>query len=122
MAFSFERLDVYCKSLDLFQEVEQLCTSLKGKTSFSLLDQLNRAALSVSLNIAEGNGRWHKKDKQRFFWIARGSVFEVVPVFQILFRKQLITETVYLDLYNRSQDLSKMLFKLIQSVETLNQN
>lgn len=119
MAFAFEKLDVYNKALDLFQVVEDLCRDLKGKTTFSLLDQLNRATLSISLNIAEGNGRWHKKDKQRFFWIARGSVFEVVPIVQLLHRSHLISEKTYSELYGRTDAISKMLYKLIQSVDDL---
>ncbi|MGZ3781951.1 MAG: four helix bundle protein [Pseudobdellovibrionaceae bacterium] len=44
----------------------------------TLADQLSRAALSIPLNIDEGNGRWHNGDKRNFFWIARGSAFECV--------------------------------------------
>jgi four helix bundle protein len=74
MAFQFEKLEVYQKALDWVESVETICEYLKGKVSYSLIDQLSRAALSIPLNIAEGNGRWHKGEKRQFFWIARGSV------------------------------------------------
>lgn len=52
MAFQFEKLEVYQKALDWVEQVENLCESLTGKVSYSLIDQLSRAALSIPLNIA----------------------------------------------------------------------
>src|SRR4051812_47059387 len=83
MPFSFENLTVYQHSLNLVEHAESLVASLKGKASFSLLNQLSRAALSVPLNIAEGSDRWHQKEKRQFIRIAKGSVFEKVPVAQV---------------------------------------
>ena len=92
MPFPFENLDVYKRALTFVEAMEDLQQDLKGKVSYSLLDQLSRAALSIPLNIAEGNGRWHKGEKRQFFWIARGSAFECVPIIQVLYRKNLISE------------------------------
>ena len=75
MPFSFEALSVYQKSLDVIDQMEAVSQSIKGRISFSLLDQLSRASTSVALNIAEGNGRWHKNEKKQFMRIAQGSVF-----------------------------------------------
>ena len=119
MAFQFEKLEVYQKALDWVEVVESLCASIKGKVSYSLIDQLSRAALSIPLNIAEGNGRWHKGEKRQFFWIARGSVFECVPVLQILHRKQLIDEQTYTGYYEQLDVIAKMLTNLVKSVENL---
>lgn len=119
MSFQFEKLDVYQKSLDWVEAIESLCESLKGKTSYSLIDQLSRAALSIPLNIAEGNGRWHKGEKRQFFWIARGSTFECVPILQVLRRKSLINETQYAGYYEQLDVIAKMLTNLVKSVEDL---
>ena len=121
MAFSFENLEVYKKSIDWIQEAEELLCSIKGKISRSMEDQLSRAALSVSLNIAEGNGRWHKADKRQFYWIARGSTFECVPILQVLLRKGLLDEIKYKSYYNLLEEMGKMLSGLIQSTERLEQ-
>lgn len=67
MSFQFEKLEVYQKSLDWIEFVENLCESIKGKVSYGLIDPLSRASLSISLNLAEGNGRWHKSEKRQFF-------------------------------------------------------
>lgn len=65
--FQFEKLDVYKKSLDWIEQVDFLIERIKGEVSYSLLDQLTRAAISISLNIAEGHDRWHKGEKRQFF-------------------------------------------------------
>jgi len=54
MSFSFEKLDIYQKSIDFALEVRKLCRNIKS--DYDILDQLKRAALSVSLNITEGAG------------------------------------------------------------------
>lgn len=117
--FAFENLDVYQRALDWVEKIEDLCGDLKGKVSRTLIDQLSRASLSISLNIAEGNGRWHKGDKRQFFWIARGSVFECVPIIQVLHRKHLLDDERYIDYYEHLQVMAKMLTNLVKSVEGL---
>ena len=58
MSFPFENLEVYRQSLAFVEQVEVLNQNLKGKATFSLMDQMSRAALSIPLNISEGQGRW----------------------------------------------------------------
>lgn len=119
MPFTFENLTVYQKALDFVHDVETLSQGLKGRVSFSVLDQLTRAAFSIPLNIAEGNGRWHKNEKRQFLRIAQGSVFEVVPIVQVLRRRALLDEATYQSLYGALETLAKMLTNLIKSVEQL---
>jgi four helix bundle protein len=51
-----------------------------GAVTASWVDQVNRAALSIAANIAEGNGQFTKRERKHFFGIARGSVREYVPL------------------------------------------
>ena len=62
MPFLFEKLVVYQKSLDFAESIVALTDSFP-KGSYYLADQLRRAAVSISANIAEGNGRWHVGDR-----------------------------------------------------------
>jgi four helix bundle protein len=82
------------------------------------VDQFQRASLSIPLNLAEGNGRWHAAEKRQFFWIARGSVFECIPLFEILKRKKLISDAQYKNARDRLDHLGRMLTKLVQAHET----
>ena len=112
MAFPFEDLEVYKRSIQFVSETESLLERVKF--SRTLADQFSRAALSIPLNIAEGNGRWHKGDKRNFFWIARGSVFECVPILEILRIKDLISDDERRVLRDQLEVLGKMLTRLIQ--------
>ena len=75
MAFMFKNLEVYQKAVDLAEQIISL-TEQFSKGFYFLTDQLNRASLSISLNIAEGNGRFTKNDRKHFFIIARASTQE----------------------------------------------
>ena len=90
MAFAFEKLSVYQKSVDF---ADQICSKSENfaRGYGFLADQLNRAALSISANIAEGNGRFTKPDRKNFFGIARGSVQECVPLLELARRRSLVT-------------------------------
>jgi four helix bundle protein len=73
----FEELPVWQKAIDLAEKVYDLTESDLFKNRFSLRDQLERAALSVSNNIAEGFERGTTNELLAFLYIARGSAGEV---------------------------------------------
>lgn len=112
MAFLFEKLDVYKKAVDFAEHICEITKSFP-KGHYYITDQLNRAALSISTNIAEGNGRYHKADRANFFRIARGSAFECVPILEISFRKGLIDQTKNTAMKQALEDICKMLSGLI---------
>ncbi len=116
MPFMFENLEVYQKSVDLAEKVINL-TDEFPKGYYFLTDQLNRASLSIATNIAEGNGRYTKKDRRNFFIIARGSVQECIPLLEIAKRKQLISDAKLSDLLNHLETISKMISGLINGLE-----
>jgi len=77
----FEDLECYQLALSVVREAYQVVQRLPSEEKYNLADQLRRAAVSVTLNIAEGYGRYHYLDSLRFFYIARGSLNEVLSVF-----------------------------------------
>lgn len=119
MPFSFENLTVYKLAIDWITVATRHAAALKSSDLAPLSDQLIRASTSITLNIAEGNGRWHKGDKKQFFWIARGSVFECVAILQAANTSDVISPDAYKSAYEALQTLAKMLTKLIQSVDDL---
>ena len=80
-----------------------------------LIDQLKRAALSVSFNLAEGVGRRTKPDKRRFITMARSSLFETVSILQILLDMNKLDVDLYNQLYENYTAVSKMLLALYRS-------
>ncbi len=80
--FNFEKLEVYAKAKKFNSAVALFLE--QTKVSRNKKDQLERAAFSIMLNIAEGSGRFTKPDKRNFYIIARGSTFECVAIFDYL--------------------------------------
>lgn len=117
MAFPFEKLDVYKRALQFATNIDELLSERASLVNRGFADQLSRASLSIPLNIAEGNGRWHQADKRQFFWIARGSVFECVPLIEILKKKNCLSATQYTGYRDDLEALGKMLTKLVQAHE-----
>jgi four helix bundle protein len=113
MPFIFEKLDVYQKAVGLAEKVSGLTDSFP-KGNYYLIDQFNRAALSISTNLAEGNGRWHLNDKKQFFWIARGSAQECVPILEICMRKKLVPENLYRQIRAELDVIVKMISGLVK--------
>jgi four helix bundle protein len=83
---------------------------------FSLL-QLNRAALSISANIAEGNGRLTKADRRNSFGIARGSVQECAPLLELPRRRRLLTPVEHISLKQSLDEIARMLSGLINGLD-----
>src|SRR3989344_1815377 len=73
---SFENLQVWNLAIQLAKDVYQLTSSFPKNEQFGLTDQIKRSTVSISANIAEGVGRYHVKDQKKFFYNARGSLYE----------------------------------------------
>lgn len=80
-----EKLTVYQVALEL----QCLASGLVPHQHRVLRDQLERASLSVVLNIAEGAGRHSRRDKRRFYTMARGSACECAAAVDVLRRRRL---------------------------------
>lgn len=116
MAFMFEKLEVYQKAVGFAEQISNL-TDTFPKGYYYLVDQLNRASLSIAANLAEGNGRWHKAERKQFFWIARGSTQECVPLLELAKRKNFIKEEIHQQLLKELEAISKMIVGLIKGLE-----
>ena len=116
MAFMFEQLEVYQKAVDFADQVAVLTETFPRGYGF-LADQLNRAALSVATNLAEGNGRFTKPDRKHFFTIARGSAQECVPILEVGRRRSLVLEDQAVALKEQLETITKMISGLINGLD-----
>ncbi len=116
MAFMFENLAVYQKAVDFADRIVGLTEGFPRGYYF-LTDQLNRAALSIATNLAEGNGRFTKPDRRNFFTIARGSVQECVPLIELARRRGFIADAISAELRSKLEEISRMLSGLINGLE-----
>ena len=116
MVFMFEKLQVYQKAVDFADEVTCAAETFPRGYYF-LVDQLNRAEVSISANIAEGNGRFTKADRRNFFTVARGSTQECIPLLEVAFRRGFITPFKHSELRTRLEEIAKMLSGLIHGLD-----
>ena len=116
MSFMFENLLVYQKAVDFADHASALTESFPRGYYF-LADQLNRAALSIATNLAEGNGRFTKADRKNFFTIARGSVQECVPLLELARRRKLLNDARHVAMRAELETIAKMLSGLINGLD-----
>ena len=107
MAFLFQGLRVYQQALAFADEIATLTTAFP-RASRHVGDQLNRASLSIALNIAESTGRVTDSDRRRFLIIARGSVHECAALLDMCERRKLL-DAQHAELVEQLTTISKML-------------
>src|SRR3954470_13181989 len=106
--FNFEKLEVWHKALDLADLVYSDTRSFPTDERFGLTNQMRRAAVSVSSNIAEGSSRSSKTDFARFIEISTGSLFEVVSQAFIARRQGFLNDDQFQKLYQVAEEQSRM--------------
>jgi four helix bundle protein len=116
MAFDHEKLDVYRLALDFLLEADGVLEQLpKGRGH--IVDQLNRASISIVLNIAEGAGKYSGPDKRRYYLSALGSTTESAAIFDILLRLKLTDDDTYRGAKELLERIAAMLVKLAKRHE-----
>ena len=111
--FKFERLDVWHKAVDLYEQVSIVSRSVHPRDQSSLGEQIRRASLSVSTNIAEGTGRESRRESRYFFNVAKGSVYEVVSLLHVLKLRRYITVDQHEHLYSQCDEIARMITGLM---------
>lgn len=95
MKFDFEKLDVWQTAFDLSEEVYNLTKNFPANEIYGITNQIRRASLSISLNIAEGKGRHSSKEFKQFLFVARGSLYETITLLKMCLNLRYITEAQY---------------------------
>jgi four helix bundle protein len=119
MAFAFESMTVYGAAIDLVEQMHGLLRDLGPTCPRAVREQVSRAVLGIPLNVAEGNGRWDRSERQQFFWLARSAVFECVALVRVMERLGLLRDDDAFDLGEQLERISKMLTALVRSVDEL---
>jgi four helix bundle protein len=76
--FKLDDFELYKMAREFRKRVYRLVKLLPPEEKFALANQMRRAAVSVTNNIAEGHGRWHYQENIQFCRMARGSVDELI--------------------------------------------
>jgi four helix bundle protein len=115
--FAYEDLDVWNKAVDFAVRVVELVDSIEtSRKHFRLFEQIEASSSSISTNIAEGKGRYSKKEFVHYCYIARGSLYETMTFLEIFKRKSWISEPDLIPLREEAIIIASMIKGLINSI------
>jgi len=114
--FNFEKLDVWQEAIQFADAIYKITKKFPEHERFGLTNQLRRAAVSISSNIAEGSSRASRTDFARFIEIATGSLFEVVSQTRVAADQQFLSQSDYEQIARAAEKQCRMLSGLRNSL------
>ena len=117
MAFKFEKLQVWQKSIDLSGDVDALTKTFPKDELYILTTQIKRAADSTALNIAEGSTGQSNLEFKKFLGYAVRSAIEVVCCLHLGKKRGLINDVDFKSLYSKLEEIIKMTQGLRNSIK-----
>jgi len=114
--FNFEKLETWHEAINFADLVYAVTRDFPDQERFGLTNQMRRAAVSISSNLAEGTSRSSRPDFARFVEIATGSLFEVVSQSFIGRRQRFLSEQQFQQLCAAAEKQGKMLSGLRASL------
>jgi four helix bundle protein len=114
----FKDMPIWQKAMEIAVEIHNLTENLPKKEDYGFTSQIRRSGLSISANIAEGFGRYHKLDKVRFYYIARGSITETRSHLDYGFRVGYLTKDSFTKIDTNLKEIHFELNTIIKSLYT----
>jgi four helix bundle protein len=114
---TFEDLEVYKLSREFSRKVGAVIRILPQEEGYNLKNQMKRAKLSATNNIAEGFGRYHYQENIQFCRQSRGSIFELIDDFNECFDNGYIDQDFRNQLKDEAYHLIKVLNGYIASIK-----
>jgi four helix bundle protein len=114
---AYKDLKVWQKGMDLVDQVINVIDEIEThRKHYRLIEQLESAATSIPLNIAEGKGRISRKEFVHFLYIARGSAYETLTLLEVFRRQNWLSEENFQALEISTTEIIKMLKGLIKAI------
>ena len=114
----FEEMEVWQDGRKMVADIYAHALSGGLAKDFGMKDQMQRAAVSICSNVAEGYARRGNKELVKFLWIAKGSAAEVQSQLYNALDVGYITKQVFDSLYSDLNKIQSKLYRLIQSLST----
>lgn len=116
---NYTELEVWKEARALVKVVYKLTHNFPDTEKFTLSSQIQRAVISIPSNIAEGCGRESRKDSIRFFYIARGSLYELETQLLLSFDLNYLDKEPLDEGLKALQQVRKLLSDFIKYYESL---
>jgi four helix bundle protein len=114
---TYRELEVWQKAMDLVVAVYRLSGDFPPQERYGLASQIQRAAVSIPANIAEGYGRSHRGDYLHHLSIARGSLAELETHLTLVVRLGFLDREAVLEIWELTQEVGRMLTGMTQSLK-----
>ncbi|QEG35873.1 four helix bundle protein [Bythopirellula goksoeyrii] len=115
--FTFEKLDVWTKSIELTDVIYQVIENLPHDEMYGLSSHLYEAVVSIPTNIAVGCERVTNNDFAHFVSVAYGSLMKTISLLEVVRRRDLVSLTTFATVYALCEELARMLSDLSSSLE-----
>ena len=116
------KLEIYQLALKLSSNIWSIYEKLPKQLQFNIGDQALRSVDSIGANITEGYGRYHYKDSIKFYYNARGSLWESKHWLFLLYKRGLMNKLLYDNMMSDINILGKKLNNFIESIRKRVQN
>jgi four helix bundle protein len=113
---SYKQLEVWKKGIEIVEAIYKVSKSFPNEEKYGLASQMQRAAVSIPSNIAEGHSRGHRREYQRFCQIALGACAELETQLTIASRLSYLSKGDLAGLEECLNHESRMLVKLINKL------
>jgi len=116
--FGYEKLLVWQRSLEWADRVLTIAEKIgTERKHYRLVEQIESSCTSVPMNIAEGKGRFSKKEFVHFLYIARGSLYETMTLLELFLKRQWVSGEDFISVKNETGEIAKMLNAFINSIK-----
>lgn len=112
----YRKYKVWQRAHQLVIDVYQLTSNFPKSEQFNLISQINRAAVSIPTNIAEGCGRQTQKELIRFLYIASGSTHELEYLVFLSKELEFVTDEKVSGILSEISEIKRMLAALIRKI------
>lgn len=118
MYHNFRKLDIWVDGIELADSIYTITFAFPMEERYGLASQMQRAAVSVSSNIAEGAAKDSSKDYCRFLGISLGSLYELETQLEIANRRGYVETELYYTILIKITSLQRRVFTFRQHVST----
>ena len=116
--FGYEKLLIWQRSLEWADRVLSIAENIETERKhYRLIEQVESSCTSVPMNIAEGKGRFSKKEFVHFLYIARGSLYETMTLLEIFLKRQWVSHEEFIIVKSETREIAKMLNAFINSLK-----
>lgn len=115
LELNHKKMQAWSLGMELLVQIYTLASLLPTSEKYNLVSQMQRAALSITNNIAEGAARKSVAERRRFYEVARSSSVEVDNCFEVILKMKWADESTITAISRINESVFKLLSKMMNS-------